>query len=108
MAKEIVRALRMVEYIGTREFVDRQMQGSSWSERRLPDGVIKAGWIGATPSATSPKEQAEEETRQKAERRRNAAMNFVNAVAGLQSGAPALTMSELIRQARRIERGEQP
>lgn len=103
MAKEIVRALRMVEYIGTREFVDAQMQGSSWSERKLPDGVIKAGWIGATPSAVSPEAQAEEELRQAVERRRDAAIRFVNTVAGLQSGAPELTVSELIWHARRIE-----
>lgn len=103
MAGEIVRALRVVEFIGTREFIDRQTQHSSWTERPMKDGVIKAGWIGVTPSAVSPEAQAEEELRQAVERRRDAAIRFVNTVAGLQSGAPELTVSELIWHARRIE-----
>jgi hypothetical protein len=98
----IVRALRVVEYIGTREFIDRQVQNSSWTERPVRDGVIKAGWIGVTPGPVSPEVQVEEEARQMTERRREAAMSFVDAVAALESGAPAMSMSELIRHARGI------
>jgi len=103
MASELVRALRVVEYIGTRAFVDEQMQGSSWSERRLPNGVIKAGWIGATPSAASPEQQAEEETRQMTERRRNAAMVFVHTVAKMNPKDNSVEISDLIRWAKEVQ-----
>lgn len=81
MTSEIVRALRVVEFIGSREFIDWQMQHSSWSERRLREGVIKAAWIGITPGPVSPEVEAEEAHRQSVERRRDAAMDFINAVA---------------------------
>lgn len=103
MAKEIVRALRVVEYIGTREFVDRQMVGSAWSERRVTDGVIKAGWIGIVPSTISPEEQAAEETIQRRERRRNAAMVFLDAVAKLNPKDNSVEVSDLIRWAKEVQ-----
>jgi len=98
----IFRALRVVEFIGTREFLDRQTRQSSWSEWAVRDGVIKAGWIGATPGPVDPEVQAEEALRQVVERRRDAAMDFVNAVAD--GGHPNVTMEYLKERAAEIQR----
>lgn len=98
----IVRALRVVEYIGTREFIDRQTRQSSWTERPVRDGVIKAGWIGVTPGPVSPEVQAEEALRQAVERRRDAAMDFVNAVAD--GGHPDVALQYLRERAIEIQR----
>lgn len=99
MAGEIVRALRVVEFIGTREFLDRQARQSSWTERQVPDGVIKAAWIGITPGSVAPEEQEQERLRQAMERRRNRAMQLVNDIANNRSG---LTREEYVEIAKEI------
>lgn len=103
MASELLRMLRVVEFVGTREFLDRQAQGSSWTERRMVDGVIRAAWIGVTPSELSPEEKVEETAQQKAERRRNAAMVFLDTVAKMDPKDNSVEISDLIRWASEVQ-----
>lgn len=103
MASELLRMLRVVEFVGTREFLDRQAQLSSWSERRVTDGVIRAAWIGATPSELSPEEKVEETAQQTAERRRNAAMVFVGAIAKMSPTDDSAELEDIIRWAKEVQ-----
>lgn len=103
MASELLRMLRVVEFVGTREFLDRQAQGSSWSERRVPNGVIRAAWIGATPSELSPEEKVEETAQQTTERRRNASMVFLDTVAKMDPEDNSVEISDLIRWAKEVQ-----
>lgn len=56
-----VRVLRVVEYIGTREWVERTVAGSLHGTMVLKDGEIRAATVGAYPEVLSAGEAAEED-----------------------------------------------
>ena len=50
MMKDIVRVLRVIEYVGSREWVETQVKGSLHGERKgIGDVIIKAATIGTYP-----------------------------------------------------------
>ena len=50
MPKEYVRVLRVLEYVGPREWVERTLANSIQGERRIgPDRVIRAATLGLYP-----------------------------------------------------------
>lgn len=55
-----VRVLRVVEYIGTREWVERTVARSLHGTMVLKDGEIRAATVGAYPEVLSAGEAAEE------------------------------------------------
>lgn len=58
MAEEIIRVLRVVEYVGPRAWVEETVARSIHGEKRLNDDrVIRAATIGTYPEILEIKEQ---------------------------------------------------
>lgn len=59
MQEDIVRVLRVVEYIGVRSRVEKTVAGSIHGERDCGNGLtIRAATVGAYPEIITPKEPA--------------------------------------------------
>lgn len=57
MAEDIVRVLKIVEYVGPRSAVEKHMANASWTMRKQSDGlVIRTAIVGQYPEVL---EQAE-------------------------------------------------
>ncbi len=48
-AKEIVRVLRVLEYVGERSWVEQTVARAIHGEKHFPPGVIKAATVGVYP-----------------------------------------------------------
>lgn len=54
MSQDIVRVLRVIEYVGPRESVEHQVNNSIHGERKYRDVTIRATTIGTYPEILIP------------------------------------------------------